>query len=95
MTEYPSRCPLCGMPACIHGGHGGPIKRNGWISYECGTRWHKQWGWSAGHSGCLAQRYFNALHKIAHGRLSDRQKLRVAREAIDRGAMLRAELKDI
>jgi hypothetical protein len=78
------QCQWCGAYLSTHGGHGGPIRRHGWVSYECGTRWHPQHGWSRDLvGGCEARAYKSALEAIRYSQpLGNTRARRIAADAL-------------
>ena len=78
--HHPTRCPVCDAPPCVHGGHGGPIRRYGWVSYECGRAWHPDRGWGTYEEYCLSRRYEAALRAVIKAPAAKR--IRTARAAL-------------
>lgn len=61
----PECCVDCGAGRQVHAGHGNQFRRNGWLHYDCGRRWHPDVGWDSPHvAGCLARRLAVAQRAI-------------------------------
>lgn len=65
-SRVPQNCPVCDAPACVHAGHGGPVRRYGWVAYECGRAWHPILGWGGHEEVCFKRRYWRALIQVGH-----------------------------
>ncbi len=83
-----NECTWCGALIQYHAGWGKPYHRRGWFHFDCGTRWHPQYGWSRDFGGrCEANVYKKALRFIAKPRACDIKKARrTARVALVNGA---------
>lgn len=81
------QCKWCGAAPSYHGGHGRPIRRNGWFRYRCGTRWHPDHGWNQDlGGGCVEAIYKRALNYIKMKRtIKIAEVKRVVREALKEG----------
>ncbi len=74
-TSPPKVCVRCGAYPSLHGGTNRQIRRHGWYSYLCGSRWHADYGFKFD-DGCTLSVLREFLIKVA--RMRDMAKVRRA-----------------
>jgi len=79
-TRAPAACSRCGAAPSLHGGTGRQIRRNGWSSYQCGSRWHVDYGFRFS-DGCTLGVLRKCLVKVTRMRDMVRAR-RMARDLI-------------